>query len=208
MAVAARDLLNAGNTTINNILLTQIGQLKMTSEQFLVWVNLRMYQEQGINFPSTHELVQNTGFSEEKLYQILQDLIEQNFIKLISQTRPGTPYQDCYDLTPTYEKLLERDVAQATEPTPSADSNQLQRIFQQIEVEFGRPLSPIEQQVIQGWLTQDHYSVELIQLALKESVLNQVYSLKYIDRILLNWEKHNIKTVAQLQRYKEQQGDY
>ena len=30
---------------------------------------------------------------------------------------------------------------------------------------------------------------ELIRLALREAVLNQAYSLKYIDRILLAWER-------------------
>ena len=39
--------------------------------------------------------------------------------------------------------------------------------------------------MIGQWLNTDHYSPELIRLALREAVLNQAYSLKYIDRILL-----------------------
>ena len=38
--------------------------------------------------------------------------------------------------------------------------------------------------MIGQWLNTDHYSPELIRLALREAVLNQAYSLKYIDRIL------------------------
>jgi len=45
----------------------------------------------------------------------------------------------------------------------------------------------------------------LIQLALKEAVLSQAYSLKYMDRILLSWERKNLKTAAQVQREKERQ---
>ncbi len=37
--------------------------------------------------------------------------------------------------------------------------------------------------MIGQWLNTDHYSPELIRLALREAVLNQAYSLKYIDRI-------------------------
>ena len=39
---------------------------------------------------------------------------------------------------------------------------------------------------------------ELIRLALREAVLNQAYSLKYIDRILLAWERKNITTKEQV----------
>ena len=39
--------------------------------------------------------------------------------------------------------------------------------------------------MIGQWLNTDHYSPELIRLALREAVLNQAYSLKYIDRIYL-----------------------
>ena len=38
---------------------------------------------------------------------------------------------------------------------------------------FGRPLSPIELEMIGQWLNTDHYSPELIRLALREAVLNQ-----------------------------------
>ena len=90
----------------------------------------------------------------------------------------------------------------------SANLNDIQTLFQKIEVEFGRPLSPIEQQTIQAWIVDDHYSVPLIMLALKEAVLNQAYSLKYMDRILLNWEKNNIKTPEQLQNYNKRLEGY
>nr|WP_290123138.1 DnaD domain protein [Apilactobacillus ozensis] len=76
-----------------------------------------------------------------------------------------------------------------------------------MEQEFGRSLSPIELETISQWMDSDNYSFEMILLALKESVLNQVRSLKYMDRILLNWEKSNIRTpyeveVNRKQRYK------
>ncbi|MEO2820231.1 DnaD domain protein, partial [Lacticaseibacillus rhamnosus] len=36
-------------------------------------------------------------------------------------------------------------------------------------------------------------------LALREAVLNAAYSLKYMDRILLNWERRHLKTAQQVQ---------
>lgn len=87
--------------------------------------------------------------------------------------------------------------------TDIVDSTQRQAVFQSIEQEFGRTLSPIEMESISQWLDIDHYSPELIQLALKEAVLNQVYNLKYMDRIISNWYKKNLKTPAQVEAYKK-----
>ena len=48
-------------------------------------------------------------------------------------------------------------------------------------------------------MDEDHYDPELIQFALREAVLNQAYSLNYIDRILLSWERKNITSKAQVE---------
>ena len=53
------------------------------------------------------------------------------------------------------------------------------------------------------WLDEDHYALELIELALREAVLSQVYSLKYVDRILLSWERKNIRTKDQVLKESE-----
>ena len=45
----------------------------------------------------------------------------------------------------------------------------------------------------------------MISLALKEAVLSQAYSLRYMDRILLNWEKRNLTTVKQVQKEENRQ---
>jgi DnaD and phage-associated domain len=84
--------------------------------------------------------------------------------------------------------------------------SETEELFKKIEVEFGRPISPIEQEQIHQWIDDDHYSVELIDLALREAVLNQAYSLKYMDRILISWEKSNIKTAEQLQDRRKKLG--
>ncbi|MFU1892569.1 DnaD domain-containing protein, partial [Enterococcus faecium] len=80
--------------------------------------------------------------------------------------------------------------------SPETDKNKL-NIYAAVEQNFGRPLSPIEMEMIKQWQTEDSYPDDLIQLALKEAVLNQAFSLKYMDRILLSWERKGIKTKNQ-----------
>ncbi len=202
--ISQKDIINAGTTSINNLILLHLQDLEMSSDEFLLYCNLKMFQEQQVFFPSTQQLMTNTGFSEGQIYQLVQSMIQKHFIKIDSQTVKGQKYQDYYDLSPIYQVLLGEQLNSRT----SANLNDIQTLFQKIEVEFGRPLSPIEQQTIQAWIVDDHYSVPLIMLALKEAVLNQAYSLKYMDRILLNWEKNNIKTPEQLQNYNKRLEGY
>lgn len=71
-------------------------------------------------------------------------------------------------------------------------------VFNVIEIEFGRPLLPIEQETIADWLTTDVYCCEVILLACCEAVLKLAYLLKYMDRICLNWERRHLKTAQQV----------
>ncbi len=38
-----------------------------------------------------------------------------------------------------------------------------------------------------------------MKLALREAVLNQAYSFNYVDRILLSWERKNLRTKQQVE---------
>lgn len=197
-----KKVINAGSTNINNLLIQHFQELQFTSEEFVLFVNLKMFQEQGIYFPATAQLTKNTGFSVSQIYQLTQSLIDKHLVQIESRTSQNKKYQDYYDLSPAFQKL---EVKQQTTPIKDTN-NEVRNLFQKIEVEFGRPLSPIERQTIQEWLQEDKYSPEIINLALKEAVLNQVYSLKYMDRILINWEKQHITTAAQLQQSKMRYG--
>ena len=75
------------------------------------------------------------------------------------------------------------------------------------EKEFGRTLSSSEVEFINSW----EYNPEIIKLAIKETVLNQVYNVKYTDKILYEWEKANLKDVNSIKKHlkkrKEQQSE-
>lgn len=72
-------------------------------------------------------------------------------------------------------------------------------LYSKIESEFGRTLSPIEYETIAKMVSD--YSIESIELALKESVLNKALSLKYMEKILINWKKNNLQTKQEIENY-------
>ena len=75
-------------------------------------------------------------------------------------------------------------------------------IFSKIEEEFGRTLSPIEYETIKRWL-DSNMKEELIVEALKEAVLNGVYNIKYIDKILYDWGKKGYINASDVKKKKE-----
>ena len=58
----------------------------------------------------------------------------------------------------------------------------------------------MECESIAMWLDVDGHSAEIIRAALKEAVIAQKLSLRYIDRILFEWKKKNVKTLADVER--------
>ena len=79
-------------------------------------------------------------------------------------------------------------------------------IYSIFESEFGRPLSPMEYEIIKGWL-EDGISYEILIEALKEATYNGVNSLRYIETIIFNWKKKGYKNkndiIAGKAKYKE-----
>ena len=75
-------------------------------------------------------------------------------------------------------------------------------IFEIIEKEFSRTLSPIEYEIIKAWL-ESNISEELIKEAVKEATFNGVSNLRYIDKILYEWNKNGIKDVSDVEKAKK-----
>ena len=93
-----------------------------------------------------------------------------------------------------YNKLSLMTMDQVNQVSKSENSN----IFEIIEKEFGRTLSPIEYEIIKAWLDND-MSEELIKEAIKEATFNGVSNLRYIDKILYEWGKAGIKTAQDVE---------
>ena len=73
-------------------------------------------------------------------------------------------------------------------------------IFSMIEQEFGRTLSPMEYEIVKAWL-EGNIKEEIIACALKEATMNGVSNLRYIDKILYEWEKKGLDTKEKVENY-------
>lgn len=199
-----------GFTMFSNGLLAYYPQLKITNSELILIIQLELFAQKGNKFPSNEQMAANTNFSATEIASIIQQLIDKNDLTIDQVTDEKGRIGNYYNLDQLYSKLdnlLEKNVAtpksgeETTNTTSEIDNSPLNQLTRQFEIEFGRYLSPIEREEISAWLNVDHYDPEIIKLALREAVLSQAYSLKYVDRVLLNWQRHNLKTTSEVQKF-------
>lgn len=192
--------IESGSTTIPSVLLTYYKKIGLTNDELILLIQLKTYMDRGNVFPDTDDIASQMDLSSEKVFQLIHQLIQKKVLEIQTGEDEEGKSKDTYSLNLLWEKLavyMSQINEESKETTEAQSEGGLYRKFEQ---EFGRPLSPIELQTIGMWLDEDHYSLELIEMALREAVLNQVYSLKYVDRILLSWEKKNIRTKEQVEK--------
>ncbi|MBP1048244.1 DnaD domain protein [Enterococcus sp. BWM-S5] len=192
------DYLQAGETTISNLVIENYRKIGLSDEEFLFLLQLYRSQAKGDLFPDLGAISLIMGKPKESMYQLLNELVSKGCIRIDTKQNEQGQMIDTYDLLPIFQKIEGVQQKQTVQHQLQSEEESIKQLYQGFEKEFSRPLSPIELEMISQWLETDNYKPELIRLALKEAVLNQAYSLKYIDRILLAWERKNITTKEQV----------
>ncbi|MFF2752717.1 DnaD domain protein [Psychrobacillus sp. NPDC058041] len=184
-----------GNVTISQLFFNYYKMIDVKDEEAILLLHLIAFGEAGNHFPTPQNLVERTHFDENKVTNILQRLVQKGFVQIEQQIDEDGIRYEYYNFQYLWNLLL--DFAEQKENNVDDDLLKLEEgnIFKLFEQEFGRLLSPMEYETIGMWFDQDQHSPSLIRLALKEAVLSQKLSLRYIDRILFEWKKKNIKTV-------------
>ncbi|MCH4057796.1 MAG: DnaD domain protein [Lactobacillaceae bacterium] len=196
------DLVGTPQTVIANLILDHYALLGMDDHQLAIFLQIIKFRQLNENFPSPEQLAQVVRQPVTKVYQTLQELVKNGFLAVTAFKKDGQ-HHDQYDLTPFFNKLAQLQNQKNRVDQFQTQQAEISQLYKEFEVEFGRTLSPIEFETIDSWLNQDHYSVEIIRLALREAVLSDARSFKYLDRILLDWQRRQIKNSADLQRYKQ-----
>ena len=111
----------------------------------------------------------------------------------IKTSKEDSKITEVIDITNTYRAMV-------SDININIKKQATTNIYTIFEKEFGRPLSPVEYEIIKAWITSG-ISEELIKGALKEAVFNNVRNLRYIDKILSEWEKKGFKSVDEVDSY-------
>lgn len=81
-------------------------------------------------------------------------------------------------------------------------NNARENLIDSFTNELCRPITPIEMELLLQW--EKDYSLDLVKLALKEAVVNNKRTFKYIEAILVSWKGKGIRTAIEAQQEIEQ----
>jgi DNA replication protein len=181
------DILKTPPIYIPKVLFTNYKKLNITEEELVILIYILNLGNKIIYNPQI--ITDELEMDRYKVMQLLTNLSEKNLINIkVEKNERGISEEYIY-LDTLYTKLFAISLEHKNNQ-PSLDDKDLFTLF---ETELGRPLSPMEYEIIKEW-TNNNYSDELIKEALKEAIYNNVRNLKYIDRILYTWKTKGIKT--------------
>lgn len=182
------DLLKNDRMTIPRTLLFHYKELKINEEE-LIFLCYLLNEEKLFN---PKKVALDLKMDMMHVLELVELLSGKDLMK-IEVIKTGNIREDIINLDSLYHKLAFFVVNDKIEVTDESN------LFDLFEKEFGRTLSPMEFEIIKGWL-ENHFSEELIICALKEAVYNGVFRLNYIDRILFEWKKKGIQTKEDVEK--------
>ena len=185
------ELLKSINYQVSKELLFNYKKLNITDSELIIIIYLT---NQFSNVYNPKQISNDLKVDLNIIFDLINSLCEKNIIK-IEIKKTNNIRGEIVNLEPLYEKLA----FSLTDLEEKNDSN----IYSVFETEFGRTLSPMEFEIINGWI-DNGYSEELIKLALKEATYNGVSNLRYIDKIIYEWGKKGIKNKDDVEKNRKQ----
>lgn len=185
------EILKNNNYQIRKELLFNYKSLNITDSEFIVLIYLI---NQSSNIYNPKQIGNELKLELNNVLELINSLTEKGIIK-IELKKINNIRTEVIDLDPLYEKIVF-----SLEPKEEDKKSNIYSVF---ETEFGRTLSPMEYEIITGWIDSG-YTEELIILALKEATYNGVSNLRYIDKIIYEWGKKGIKTKSDVEENKKQ----
>ena len=178
------ELLKINNSLIiPNYLIKYISRLNLNTNEFLLLIYFLNNKEKLIFNPK--KISNDLYIDENNILDIINNLIEKNYIS-IEVIKENNIIEEYISLDLFYAKI---NLFLVDEEKKDNSSD----IYSKIESEFGRTLSPVEYETINKWI-EGNMSIDLIESALKEAILNGVRSIRYIDKILFEWNKKGYKS--------------
>ncbi len=195
--------LQAGETNISNLLLHHYKELGMTTSQFVLYLQFKSYQDRGIMNPDVRTIAKNLGTKERQVFEQLHQMMTNHLVEQKMRKMEDGKEDAIYDFSLLINKLALLNENDQAATVKVENTNNRVEAFNQLEAEFGRPLSSMELQIVNDWLDKDNYSAIMIKLALRQAVMNSALNLQYMDRILQSWDRQGLRTERDINEHEK-----
>lgn len=140
-------------------------------------------------------LSKTLNMSEEQILQAYGSLMAKKLIKVVAIKDGYGKVIEKVSLDNFYNEIK-------TEYKTKGEEIKKEDIYTIFEKEFGRTLSSMDYEIINAWI-DNGFSEELVIAALKEAVYNGVPNLRYIDKVLYEWNRKGIKKPTDIKKQLE-----
>ena len=190
------EIFKDGNMVIPIYLLKHYKDLKLEFNEFIFMMYLYNLGNNILFDPD--KICNDLNIDLSIVMNYIGTLTDKGFVKVDVLKNEKGLMEEVLILDDFYNKLSLMSISDDKKEKDSSQSN----IFEVIEKEFGRTLGTIEIEIIKAWL-ENNIDEDLIKEALKEAVYNGVSNLRYIDKILYEWGKANIKSVEDVEEHRK-----
>ncbi|MET3575169.1 DnaD domain-containing protein [Bhargavaea ullalensis] len=185
-----------GNVHISQLFFHSYKKLGIRDMDALLVLQLMSFAEDGNGLPGPSDIAIRMSLPEEEIGSGLQRLMQSGFLAIERTMDDDGRLSESYSLHPLWNRLVDEEIHLCDGQAQADRQAEEGEIFAIFEQEFGRLLSPMECETISMWFDEDGHSPELIKAALREAVIARKVSLRYIDRILFEWKKKNVRSVS------------
>lgn len=202
-------LANNGFITYNK----QIAKIVGVDEAILLGELCGLQTVYGDNFfYDQSKLVDDTCLTKYRLINALKVLKEKNILSVVKKGIPCKNYysvnedvlSELLDLRKT--SSIKFDTTGSSNFDTTINKNKKEELttpttrYNAAEKYLGRLLNPSEIKVIESWVLSD----EMVDEAIRQAELNNIFAIAYIDKIITRWQDNKIETVRQAEIEREQ----
>lgn len=190
MEASIKKVLKQKKFVVTDLLIKLASANDLSLNEFLVL----MYLDNNYSDNFDLELMSTTlGLETSIVMNAFNSLMVKKLVTLETSKDLDGRSIETVNLNGIYENISENTIKEIKE-------EEKVNIFQVFEREFGKTISSYQVEIINGWLMAG-FSEEIVILALKEAVLSGAANIRYIDAILREWHKNNIKTKEDVERH-------
>ena len=187
------EIFKQGNMVIPLYLLQHYKDFKLKLDEFIFLMYLYNLGDNFVFDPSKFGNELNMTLIEVMSY--IEVLTDKRFIRVESKKNDKGVMEEFIVMEDFYNKLTMITIDEVNKETNDVSKTD---IFEVIQKEFGRTISPIEYEIIKAWI-ESGINQDVIKEAVKEATFNGVSNLRYIDKILYEWGKLGVKTVEDVE---------
>ncbi|GBG57499.1 DNA replication protein DnaD [Sporomusaceae bacterium FL31] len=191
--------------------LNHYSELEISHIEALLIIQI-MSELENTPYPSTQMLAKRMNLETSQVEEMITHLMTLNYLSIEKRwnSEERKSYSS-YSLIGLIDELADRwaieqvkhfedEQKQQKERVEYSQSNNptMERIIKTFEQELARPLTSIECEIINNWISSK-FSEELILEAFKRGVMVGIRNFRYLDSILREWEKKGLRTLAEIE---------